>query len=97
MSFNFNEISTGGGDYRQLHDTRLSAILDQLPDGTPESAVWQAFTAECAERITNYKSYAHLIRYWFSASRTMQELAVAEPEMFLDVVNHFQAKIEELT
>lgn len=96
MIIDFAEIQTGG-DYRQTHDTRLAGILDQLPENAPASAIWQAFAAECTERITAYKSYPHLIRFWFSSSRTMQELASAEPEMFLDVVNHFQAKIEELT
>lgn len=96
MTFDFAEIQTGS-DYRQSHDMRLAGILDQMPADAPTSAVWQAFTQECVTRISDYKSRPHLIRFWFSSSRTMQELALAEPEMFLDVVNHFQAKIEELT
>lgn len=96
MTFDFNEISTGN-DYRQARDMRLAGILDQMPEGADSSAVWQAFTAECTARIADYRSYTHLIRYWFAASNTLQQLAVAEPEMFLDVVNHLQAKIEELT
>lgn len=96
--FDFDQLSTGSTDaYQQDHDSRLFGILDQFPEGTRSSEIWQAWAEECAGRISNYKSYAHLVRFWFGAGYTMSHLAQEEPEMFLDVFNHMQERLEALT
>lgn len=92
----FAQIDTGTS-YQPQDDMRLAYIRDAFPDGVQEAVIWQAFTAEFCNKLSNYKSRPHLLRYWFGATVTLREIAEQEPEMFLDIVNHFQERLDALT
>ena len=72
-------------------------IRDALPDGAPDWKVHQAFAAEYNAKLDTYVSRTHLIRSWFGNTSALREIAEVNPEIFLDILHHFEAALERCT
>lgn len=73
---------------------RFDHIRDALRADAPESEVHQAFAAEYIAKLDTYVSRTHLIKSWFGNTQALREIAEANPEIFHDILNHFEAAFD---
>ena len=94
---NLADIDTGTPGALPAHTALTDAIRDALPPGHSEQEFQQAFAEHVSGKIEDYKQASWLVRFWFGQTSALRALADHDPVLFLDLVNTFGAKLDELT
>ena len=76
---------------------RFDHIRDALRADAPEWEVHQAFAAEYTAKLSTYVSRTHLVKSWFGNTSALREIADANPEIYLDIVNYYAAALDRCT
>ena len=95
MMFN---LDTGGASLSIKAYTNLTdGIRDQLGSHASMSEQHYAIAGAMIKKIDGYKSVKFLVRFWFSQAGPLAEIGDHDPILLMDLVNHFSAKLDELT